>query len=92
MFVLEEKLNLPHKILIDERKDLTISGVSEVKSFDDETLVLSTVAGILTVKGSGLKILNFNTSTGDLTANGKIYALAYTSSPEKGGFFAKVFR
>lgn len=89
---MEEKLNLPHKILIDERKDLTISGVSEVKSFDDETLVLNTVAGLLTIKGTALKIINFNTATGDLSANGKIYALAYTSSPEKSGFFAKVFR
>lgn len=89
---MEEKLNLPHKILIDERKNLTISGVSEVKSFDDETLILSTVAGLLTVKGAGLKILNFNTTTGDLSANGKIYAVAYTSPSEKGGFFAKVFR
>ena len=92
MFALEEKFNLPHKILIDEKKDLMISGVNEVKSFDDETIILNTVGGILTVKGEGMKILGSNTQTGDLSATGKIYAVAYTASGEKGGFFAKVFR
>lgn len=92
MFILEEKLNLPHKILIDERKDLVISGVNEVKHFDEETIILNTVCGTLTVKGEGMKILNFNTQTGDLAATGKIYATAYTAPSEKGGFFAKVFK
>lgn len=89
---MEEKINLPHKIIIDERHELNISGVLEVGSFDDETLVLKSVSGGITVKGEGIKILSFNTKTGDLLANGKIYAIAYTAPENKGGFFGKIFR
>ena len=92
MFILEEKLNLPHRIIIDERKELSISGVLEVKSFNDETLLLNSVSGSITVKGEGIKISSFNTKTGDLLASGKIYAVAYISQETKGGFFSKMFR
>jgi sporulation protein YabP len=92
VFVLEEKVNLPHKIVIDERNTLNISGVLEVKSFNDETLVLNSVLGNITIKGEALKISSFNTKTGDLLANGKIYAVAYTTSESGGGFFSKMFR
>ena len=92
VFVLDDKLNLPHKIIIDERKNLNISGVSEVKNFDDETLMLDTVLGSLTVKGDGMRIVSFNTQTGDLIAEGKIHAVAYSSDTVKGGFFSRIFR
>lgn len=92
MFILEEKRNLPHKIIIDERKELSISGILEVKSFNEETLLLNSVSGCITVKGEGIKISNFNTETGNLLAEGKIYAVAYISSDTKSGFFSKMFR
>lgn len=89
---MEEKLNLPHKIIIDERKKLNISGVLAVKSFDDETVVLSTVLGALTIKGENLHIISFNTQTGDLLADGKVYAAVYTSSQQGGGFLSRIFK
>ena len=60
--------------------------------FDDETLLLETVLGRLTVKGAGLHIVNFDTASGDLFAEGKIYAAVYTSDEKNGGFFSRVFR
>ncbi len=89
---MDEKLNLAHKIIIDERKNLNISGVLEVKAFDDETLILDTVLGGITVKGEGLHIISFNTETGDLLAEGKIHAVVYTSLNNKGSFLKRVFR
>ena len=80
------------KILIAARKKLTLSGVKDVISFDDETLLLETVLGRLTVKGAGLHIVNFDTASGDLFAEGKIYAAVYTSDEKNGGFFSRVFR
>ena len=89
---MEEKLNFTHKIIIDERKNLNISGVLEVKAFDDETLILDTVLGGLTIKGEELHIISFNTETADLIAVGKTHAAVYTSLNNKGSFLKRVFR
>ena len=71
---MEEVIRSNHNIIIEDRKKLTLSGVKDVISFDDETLLLETALGRLTVKGAGLHIVNFDTASGDLFAEGKIYA------------------
>jgi len=88
----DEVIRSNHNIIIEDRKKLTLSGVKDVISFDDETLLLETVLGRLTVKGAGLHIVNFDTASGDLFAEGKIYAAVYTSDEKNGGFFSRVFR
>ena len=87
-----EVIRSNHNIIIEDRKKLTLSGVKDVISFDDETLLLETALGRLTVKGAGLHIVNFDTASGDLFAEGKIYAAVYTSEERNGGFFSRVFR
>lgn len=89
---MEEVIRSNHNIIIEDRKKLTLSGVKDVVSFDDETLLLETALGRLTVKGAGLHIVNFDTASGDLFAEGKIYAAVYTSDEKNGGFFSRVFR
>ncbi len=89
---MEEVIRSNHNVIIEDRKKLTLSGVKEVISFDDETLLLETALGRLTVKGAGLHIVNFDTASGDLFAEGKIYAAVYTSDEKNGGFFSRVFR
>lgn len=89
---MEEVIRSNHNIIIEDRKKLTLSGVKDVISFDDETLLLETALGRLTVKGAGLHIVNFDTASGDLFAEGKIYAAVYTSEERNGGFFSRVFR
>lgn len=89
---MDEVIRSNHNIIIEDRKKLTLSGVKEVISFDDETLLLETALGRLTVKGAGLHIVNFDTASGDLFAEGKIYAAVYTSDEKNGGFFSRVFR
>lgn len=89
---MDEVIRSNQNIIIEDRKKLTLSGVKDVISFDDETLLLETVLGRLTVKGAGLHIVNFDTASGDLFAEGKIYAAVYTSEERNGGFFSRVFR
>ena len=71
---------------------MTLTGIKDVLSFDEETVVLDTSLGRLTVKGSGLHIVNFDTKSGDLSAEGRLYALVYTTEEKNGGFFSRVFR
>lgn len=89
---MDEVIRSNQNIIIEDRKKLTLSGVKDVISFDYETLLLETVLGRLTVKGAGLHIVNFDTASGDLFAEGKIYAAVYTSDEKNGGFFSRVFR
>ena len=89
---MDEVIRSNQNIIIEDRKKLTLSGGKDVISFDDETLLLETVLGRLTVKGAGLHIVNFDTASGDLFAEGKIYAAVYTSDEKNGGFFSRVFR
>lgn len=89
---MDEVIRSNQNIIIEDRKKLTLSGVKDVISFDDETLLLETVLGRLTVKGAGLHIVNFDTASGDLFTEGKIYAAVYTSDEKNGGFFSRVFR
>lgn len=92
MFVLEEKYNINHSLIVENRKKFTISGIKDVISFDEETVVTDSVMGKLVIKGEGLHILNFNTETYDLSGEGKIHALVYTANEQGGGFFSKIFR
>ncbi len=79
-------------IIIENRKVINLSGVNECLGFDDETITLNTKLGKLTIKGEGLHIQNFNTATGELTAEGKLHAIAYTVDDTKQSIIAKIFR
>lgn len=86
---------VPHNIVLEGRRMLTVSGVSDVDSFDEETVVIFTELGELTVKGSNLHINKLSVDVGELTVEGDISALIYsenTGSGSSGGFFSRVFR
>ncbi len=90
---MEENNNIYQNVIIESRKKLNISGVRDVNSFDEETILLETSLGKMTVKGENLHIENFNTETGDLAATGKIHAVVYMSDGRSsGGFLTKLFR
>ncbi len=91
MLLVEEIVRSNQNIIIENRKKLTLTGVKDVLSFDEETVVLETVLGRLTVKGAGLHIVNFDVGNGELIADGKFYAVVYTAE-ESGGFFSRMFR
>lgn len=90
---MEENISTVQNVIIENRKRLNISGVKDVSSFDDETILLDTALGKMTVKGEGLHIESFNTTTGDLTAIGKVHAVVYMSDAKtSGGFLSRLLR
>ncbi len=72
-----------HTVHIENREKMMVSGVVDVDSFDEQTVVLLTEKGKLTVKGDGLKVIGFTVETGDLQLQGKIIALGYTQDNKK---------
>lgn len=84
---------MPHNLVLEDRRLLTLSGVSDVDSFDEETVVVFTDLGELTIRGADLHINRLSVEVGELTVEGKISALIYSQdAAPKGGFFSKVFR
>ena len=89
----ENSIRTPHNIIMEDRKKLSVSGVSDVDSFDEKTVIVYTDSGELTVKGDDLHINSLSVETGELMLEGKISAMIYADEqPRNTGFFSKVFR
>ena len=84
---------LPHNCILEDRKTLSISGVNDVGSFDEQTIVAATDYGELTVRGEKLHITKLSLEIGELCIEGKISSLQYADVIEKSGsFLSRVFR
>ena len=89
----EKRINQrPHNIIMENRKSLSVSGVTDVESFDDQTVILFTDMGQLTIRGNELHLERLNTDAGDVGVTGSIYGLLYTNDSGKGGFFSRIFK
>ena len=85
---------MPHNLVLEDRRLLTVSGVADVDSFDEHTVTVFTDMGELTVRGEDLHINRLSVEVGELLLEGKIVALIYQDEAPKGGggFLKKVFR
>ena len=82
----------PHSLILEDRSRLSVSGVSEVVSFDESQVVMETERGLLTVEGDNLHVEKLSLDVGELTLQGEIESLCYArESARKGGFWSKVF-
>ena len=89
----KDKIVMPHNVIMTDREELTLSGVTDVDSFDESTVIAYTDYGELTITGTNLHISSLNIDKGELSVDGRISSLAYIDrQPDKGGFFSKVFR
>ena len=83
---------LPHRVVLEDRSRLTVSGVEEVERFDENTVMLSTAQGGLEIQGEGLHIEKLSLDGGDLKVEGTVNALIYESGGrEQGGLLGRLF-
>ena len=90
----KEIITSSHSISITERKNISISGVKKIDSFDNEEFLMDTVMGYLIIKGEELEIVKLDTFQGNVVIKGKLNSLAYTDSLKKkeDGVFSKLFK
>ena len=81
---------MPHKVTMQERKNLTMTGVTEVVSFDEQAVALKTQMGLLTVHGEQLQLKNLSLEGGQMAVDGKICALSYEEL-RQGGAWRRLF-
>lgn len=72
-----EQLEMPHKLTLNQRKALNMTGVTEVVSFDENLVVLRTCMGDLLVHGEQLQLKTLSTDGGQVAVEGQIRALIY---------------
>lgn len=81
--------NLKHSVIIEQRKNITVTAVESVSAFSEVKIVLVLVGGErLHVAGMGLKITSFSKSSGTFTAEGSVSGVSYGGK----GFASKLFR
>lgn len=81
-------------LILENRKKLNISGITDVDSFDEKTISLYTQLGELTIQGKELHIDSMSVETGDMTITGDIWAIVYGDKDKKGPISAlgRLFR
>lgn len=88
------KLTTNQNIIMENREKISITGVIDIHSFDDELVLAQTELGILTIKGDDLKMNKLNMDSNELIVEGQIIAIAYSdvNNSKKSGFMNKLFK
>lgn len=82
-----EKTQLPHRLTLDERSRLQLTGATEVVRFDEEQVELNTSQGPLLVQGSDLRLKCLSLEDGAVVIQGQINAVSYDEPRQRRGFF-----
>lgn len=83
--------HLPHRLQLNERRQLTMTGVTEVVSFDENAVVLRTCLGTLLVQGRDLQLKTLTLDGGNVAVEGHIGSLSYAEPRQAGGWLSRLF-
>lgn len=93
---LQNNNNVIQNIILENREKLTITGVVDVLSFDDQIVIVETQLGLLTIKGDDLRINKLSIDSSEVIIEGEIYNLGYSESDSikkgSGGLIGKIFK
>lgn len=85
-----------HGISIAERKNVLVTGVKKIESFDNEEFLMDTTLGFLVIKGSELEIIKLDTYQGNVSIKGNVDSLSYVEKAQKkdkeDSFLNKLFK
>lgn len=86
----ENQMQLPHRLTLNERRQLSMTGVSEVVSFDDTAVVLRTELGTLVIQGQQLQLKTLSLEGGQVVVDGSVSALHYEEPRTGGGWLRRL--
>lgn len=81
-----------HSVILQNRTELSLTGITDVTSFDDETILLSASLGEMVIKGKGLRIVEYDTDTGRLKAEGTFFSLGYRTDAVRESWLKRLAR
>ena len=80
----------PHGLRLEGREWMAVTGVRDVSGFDENTVLLQTDLGELSIRGEQLHIDRIDLESGNLELRGKVRELSY-DEPARGGFLSRLF-
>lgn len=81
---MDEKKNVHHGMYVSDRHEANLSGITDVRSFDEQEIVLETEMGVLLIRGSGLHIGRLTLEKGEVDISGKMDSFLYTDKKGHG--------
>ena len=72
-----------HKISINERKNILLSGIKKINNFDENEFFVDSIMGQIIIKGTNLELLKLDTFQGNLSIKGKIISVIYLDDNKK---------
>lgn len=88
--------NIVQNLILENREKLTITGVIDVLSFDDQIVIVETQLGLLTVKGEDLRINKLSIDSLEVIIEGEIFSLGYSNEDigrkNNGSLLGKIFK
>ena len=94
-FYMEEKKEVTHSLHLEQRGHGLITGVTEMKSFDEENIFMETSQGTLAIRGSSLHVCRLELEKGEAEIEGKVDSLIYTQGrkeKKKGSLLKRLFQ
>ena len=82
----------PHRLSLDDRKTLCVSGVERVDSFDEREIIMLTSGGSLIIRGSDMHMAKLELTVGEAAVTGCISELCYEETAPSGSLWSKLFR
>lgn len=87
--------NIMQNLILENRNKLSISGVNDVLSFDDQVVMVDTELGLLSVKGENIRINKLSLDTSEVIIEGEISSLSYSQAKQEkssGTLLSKIFK
>lgn len=89
----EKNKNRSHSLIMNDRRSIVLTGITDVGCFDEDSIMLYTDLGSVLIKGEKLQVNNIDTESGNFEAEGKVFSVIYGDKKQKNqSFFSKVFR
>lgn len=89
----KETVISPHTLFMDNRKKITLTGVKDIISFDEENVSLISSMGKVVIRGKDIRIESFGSDSTDMEIEGKFDAVVYLSdNSHKSGFIQRIFK
>ncbi len=86
-------LAVGHRLALEDRNKLSLTGITDMGSFDESAAVMETARGTLIVRGENLHVEKLSLDAGEVTLSGEVGSLVYEESAKsQGGFLQRLFR
>ena len=89
------KTDCINNVIMENRKKISVSGVEDIESFNEEQIILYTCNGVLIINGNGMHISKLSIDNGETTITGEFNALTYNDAygkKDKSGILSRLFR